>query len=52
MFIYHEQDVTQGQFLAEFNKYEFRVLLFLVQLPYHGFTLQYILLFIHLLGRE
>ena len=30
------QDVTQGQFLAEFNWFEFIVFLFLDWLPYHG----------------
>ena len=31
-----KQDVTQGQFLAEFNRFEFWVFLFLAWLPFQS----------------
>ena len=32
----HRQDVTQSQFLSEFNRFEFRVFHLLNQLPNQG----------------
>ena len=41
------QDMTQGQFLAEFNRFEFRVFLLLDLLPHQGWRTQSVLLFTH-----
>ena len=36
----HEQDVTQGHFLAEFSRSEFKAFLFLGRLLHQGYRIQ------------
>ena len=46
------QNVTQGQFYAEFNRFEFEVFLPLHRLPYQGWTAQSAPLFTHSWGEK